>query len=200
MIINLPENISDITLKQYMDYNALGELTDEDAVKHKIAIFGGVPVELQNKIRKKDSDSIINQINEALKHESNFRARFTLNGIEFGFIPNFDKITAGEWGDISRYNTEIETLHRLMAILFRPIDEVDNFGNYKLQAYHGTDEHAELMLETPMDVVHGGLIFFYNLAKELQTAILRSTEKELKKERKQLIFSRDGDGMPHSMN
>ena len=200
MIVHLPENISDITLKQYIEYDALGELTAKQSVKHKIAIFGGVPIKLQKNINKNDFDFMINQIDTALQQESEFRARFKMNGIEFGFIPNFDKITAGEWGDISRYNTDIETLHRLMAILFRPIDEVDNFGNYKLQAYHGTEEHADLMLETPMDVVQGALVFFYNLAKELRAAIQQFTEKELKKERKHPIFFRDGDGMPRSLN
>jgi len=200
MTVTLPEHIGDITLKQYQEYSALEDLSEDELNKRKIEIFAGISIDRFNDINQSDVDGMLTQINFALTQDVEFKPRFKMKGIEFGFIPNFDKITAGEWGDISKYNTDIETMNRLMAILFRPIVKADSFGNYNIASYKGTEEYAELMLETPMDMVQGALVFFYNLAKELQIAIPQSMEKELRKVNKHQTSLIIGDGMLHSLN
>lgn len=198
--VYLPENISDITLEQYKKFAALKEMDELKLNKKKVEIFAGISKRRINQIKQKDFQEMVAQIDLALTQDSEFQAMFKMGGVEFGFIPNFDKITAGEWGDLSKYNTEIETMDRLMAILFRPIVNIDNFGNYKIEPYNGTEKYAEKMLQTPMNIVQGALVFFYNLAKELQIAINQFTEEELKKVKVHQTFFKDGVGTLHSLN
>ena len=55
-------------------------------------------------------------------------------------IPNFDKITGGEFLDLSEYENDDENLHKLMAVLYREVDKEDAFGNYSIKPYNGTEE------------------------------------------------------------
>ena len=63
------------------------------------------------------------------------------------------------------YGTDIDKLHKLMAILFRPIKNKDRFGNYKVKKYKGTAKYCELMKKMPLNIVNGSLVFFCNLSR-----------------------------------
>ena len=198
MKIVLPENISEITLEQFQKYSLLlkrEDLDDFQLNKRKVSIFTGIKYRDLNNIDLKDFDEILTQIDTALNVDVKFKDRFVLNGVEFGFIPNFDKITAKEFVDLSIYPLDdIETYHNLIAILFRPIKNEDNFGNYNIKGYNGTDRYAELMKQTPMHIVNGALVFFLNLAKELQESTRKYTEAELLKETKPRNILKNGVG------
>jgi hypothetical protein len=47
--------------------------------------------------------------------------RFKINGQEFGFIPNLDDMTAGEFADLDDYFQNAETWHKMLAVLYRPV-------------------------------------------------------------------------------
>lgn len=199
MKIILPENIEEITLEQFQKYSLLLEREDLDDFqlnKRKVSIFTGIKYKDLNNIDARDFEDILTQIDIALNVDVKFKDRFVLNGVEFGFIPNFDKISTKEFVDLSLYPLDdIETYHNLMAILFRPIKKTDSFGNYNIKSYNGTERYAELMKQTPMNIVNGALVFFLNLAKELQTSTQKYMEVELLKEAKHPTTLKNGDGM-----
>jgi hypothetical protein len=199
MKIVLPENIQDITLEQFQKYALLlkrEDLDDYQFNKRKVEIFTSIKYHDLNNVANKDFEDILKQIDVALNADVPFVDRFKLNGVEFGFIPNFDKITAKEFTDLSLYPLEdIETYHKLMAILFRPVIKDDAFKNYDIETYNGTERYAEIMKRTPMNIVNGSLIFFYNLANELEQAIQRYTMQELKKVQKHQTTLKNGDGI-----
>ena len=206
MKITLPESIADITLAQYQRFDKLNiqlaeeEISIRDYNKRKIDLFSGIPYHKVDKVSQKDLESVMLQIDTALNREEEFTNTFKIGEIEFGFIPNLDEITSGEYFDLNKYGVEVDTLHNLMAILFRPIENKDKVGNYNIQNYNGTKEYANLMKKTPMHVVNGALVFFCNLSTELQSYIQRSTEQALRKERKQATTLENGDGIVPSMN
>lgn len=182
MEITLPENISEITLGQFIKYEELVErnLDDQNFNRRKIHLFTGIPFKDTANLRQTDYDLILQQIDTALTTDAEFTNSFTIHGIEFGFIPDLDKITIGEFADLSQHGLSSESLHRLMAVLFRPI--VKRMGsNYEIMPYSGTDQYAELMKDMPLNCVNGALLFFYRLANELQTATQRSLTEELLK-------------------
>lgn len=199
--LTLPENIGDITLNQYQRYDKLQtrlkdeELTIREFNKLKLNLFAGVPYRSIEDIMQKDIESLMFQIDTALNQDSEFVHRFELDGVKFGFIPNLDDINNAEYFDLNKYGAEVETLHNLMAILFRPIKHHDSFKNYTIKKYKGTSEHAEEMRETPMSIVNGALFFFSNLSSELQKHIQRSTSQELERVQKLQTISKNGDGM-----
>lgn len=199
MKIVLPENISEITLEQFQKYSVLLERKDLDDFqlkKRKLSIFTGIKYKDLDNIDQSDFDEILQQIDISLNVDAGFKDRFEMNGIEFGFIPNFDKMTTKEFVDLSLYPvSEIETYHKLMAILFRPVKNKDPFGSYKIKNYNGTEKYAEMMKQTPMNIVNGALVFFCSLASELQNSTERYIQEELKRVEMLATTSRSGDGI-----
>lgn len=202
MKIKLPENQSEITLGQYQKYLKLIERLESNELdnytfnRRKIVLFTNLLFKDTANITQVDFESIVNQIDIALNEQANFVSRFKLNDIEFGFIPNvnditseemmhidaLDSITQGEFIDASNNTNEVENLHKLMAVLFRPITNKDSFGNYEIASYAGTKKYCELMKEIPLSIANGALFFFANLAIELQEAIQKYTKEVQKKE------------------
>lgn len=194
--IVIPENISDITLNQFLRYEELKKREDLDVYnfnKRVIEIFTKLPFKKIDYIKAADYDTIISQINSALNQDVQFEPRFTMHDITFGFIPNLDKITMGEYADLSKYGTDKDTLHNLMAILFRPIIN-EKKDCYDIMPYIGTAEYAEMMKGMPLNIVNGALVFFCNLQNELQTATQRYLSEELRKDMRPKTTSRILDG------
>jgi len=203
MKIILPEHSKDITLYQYQKYVELLERTDLDAYQfdqRKIQIFTGIKPDAYKSLSQIDKAEILAQIEVAINTPAEFENKFTMEDIVFGFIPNLDKITGGEYFDLCKHGTQPDTLHNLMAILFRPIVKTDSFDNYSITEYEGTNEWAEAMKLTPMNIVNGALFFFLNLSNELTNYILNLEEAEQVREIVQSDILKSGDGMQPSMN
>ena len=81
-----------------------------------------------------------------------------------------------------------------MAVLFRRIKSKDFFGNYEIEPYTGTKQYAELMKYTPLSIVNGALVFFYNLSKELRIATQKSTIEVQAKVNELQAILKNGDG------
>jgi len=199
MKIVVPENISDITLGQFQKFLLISEgsnLTDYQLNTEKIYIFTGLnPLHIEY-ISQTDRDELIQTIDNALGQSVEFKSTFELNGNTFGFHPNLDKITSGEYVDLMNYNSEPENLHKLMAILFRPVVSKDITGNYKIAKYNGSEEYAETMKDTPLNIVNGALVFFLSLSRELKKAIQKFSQGlEVAKEEQPLTTGTTGDGM-----
>ena len=195
--VTLPEDISDITLGQYQEYIKLLDLDADKQKKKKVSLFTGLSTITLKQISIKDFEEMSEQIDKALDQACDFTNRFKLKGIEFGFIPNFDKITTAEFVDLSKYNTEPETLHNLMAILFRPITK-KALQTYDIESYNGTGMYAEMMKEVPLNYVNGALVFFCNLQRELLKATQIYTNQEQKKVEQLQTILNAGDGMQPS--
>ena len=194
MKITIPEHIGDITLGQFQDLELIDE-DDRNYDRKKICIFTELEYNQLKGVSQKDYADILKQIDKALELTPEFTHTFKIGEQEFGFIPNLDKMTTGEFTDLSEWGVEVENLHRIMSVLFRPITNTDPFNNYKIEDYNGTGQYAELMRQTPLHIVNGSLFFFRNLATDLELSILRSTREARLKELKPLTTSKSGAGM-----
>lgn len=205
--ITIPTSIEDITLGQYQKYIKVTDREDlEDFERNNriISIFCNIPYNSVKDIIETDYFEIVQIINEALNTKVEFKNRFTMHGVEFGFIPNFDKITSAEWFDLNKYisddeKEQLEMLHKLMAILFRPIDKQLN-STYSIIPYEGTGEWAEAMKDMPLSIVNGALGFFLTLGNELEIATQKYMQEALVRETKRQTTSKNGVGTLHSMN
>jgi len=92
--VSIPTSLNDITIEQYFAINSISEqdLTDYEKENELIKLF--TKIEQVEAILKKDRDKLVAAIIKAVQKEGKFKNRFTLGNIEFGMIPNFDKITA----------------------------------------------------------------------------------------------------------
>ena len=205
MKVSVPENIADIKLSQFqelmkfaneVDINLEGERIIE---VEKIRIMTGLTYKQVEGLSQKDFKDLVSKIDKALNTPCEFQQRFKMNGVEFGFHPNIDACSSEEYMDLMNYNSESETLNRLMAILFRPITKTDSFGNYQIEPYEGTEKYSELFKEMPLNIVNGAIVFFLNLSIELQASIKQSLATKVQaKEKRRLSFGFVGGGMARS--
>lgn len=198
MKITIPETLKDITLGQFQKYNELikrEDLSDIELNKRKIHLFTGLDYNSVSNIKQYDAKEILDTIDKALNQTVEFEPRFMMGGIEFGFVPNLDDITQGEFIDISTYGTDVETMHQLMAVLFRPIKKKDLLGNYEIIPYEGTKQYANIMQAMPMHIVNGALVFFSSLANELILYTQKFMREEQAKEVQHRTIFKSGDGM-----
>jgi len=201
--LTLPSDISEITLGQYQKFHKLSlrkDLNEVNFNKRVIAIFTELKYKDIGNIKHSDYSDLLEIITKAINKDVKFKQRFFLGDVEFGLIPNLDKMTTREFTNLSKWGLEVENLHRIMAILFRPIKTVDSFKNYELVGYKGTEQYAEIMKRTPMNLVNGALDFFYRLAKELRISTQRFTNQEIARAVKQRTILKSGDGILQSLN
>lgn len=200
MKITLPEHIGDITLEQHQRYEKLRkreDLDDYNFNKRKIEIFTSLTFQECNGLTQVDYEEILRHIDTALCFEpENFEKIFYIGDVKMGFIPNLEKMTSAEFFDLSKYQSDEEEMHRVMAILYRPVIKEDAFGNYEIAPYIGTNDICEKMKMTPLNIVKGAMVFFSNLANELENYIQKYTAEGLQKVQKHQSILQSGDGMP----
>jgi len=173
----VPTTLSEITLEQYQRFARL-EGDDEFLTKKALEIFCNVPIEELPNIRFKDISGVSKHLNAMMKEKPSLTQRFTLNGQEFGFIPNLEEITYGEFVDLDSYMTDIQELHKTMSVLYRPV--VQRAGKrYAIEKYESANKYCDEMKQAPMNVVMGSILFFWTLGSELLSSMLTSLEKEM---------------------
>ena len=183
--ITIPESLADIPLWRYQKYLKLVETNKNDPNADKflaikmLEIFCGVPYETGVEYRVKDINDISMRIAEILQEKPSLVPRFEILDQEFGFIPNLEDMTFGEYVDLDTFISDWSQMHKTMAVLYRPIKQKIK-NKYLIEEYKG-DNYYDAMLHTPMDVVFGSLLFFYHLGSDLSkdmTKYLETADKE----------------------
>lgn len=193
----IPTSLNEITLGQYQEFSKL-DITKESEVQSKmIEIFCKVPVEVVRSMKAKDITDICTIINNMFDVEHQMLNRFDLNGVKYGFIPDLENISFGEYVDLDTFMGDNDNLHRAMNVLYRPID-LKQGVRYTLKEYDpDTNEEAK---NYPLDAVFGAMVFFYDLGKDLSTVILNSSSKQNEQNLAQYLGSlQNGAGTIPSM-
>ena len=172
--LNIPNSLNEITLGQYQEFEKL-DLTNDSIVHLKmIEIFCKVPEIVVRNINAIDVTDICNVINNMFDTKHQLINSFKLKGQEYGFIPNLDDISFGEYIDLDTFIGDTENLHRAMNVLYRPID-LKQGNRYTLKEYDpDTNETAK---DFPLDAVLGAIVFFYSLGKDLSLTMMNSLDK-----------------------
>ena len=201
--IVIPTSLSEIKLGQYIKFLSIVEQNEaSDFLQDKmIQIFCNVELKYISQFKRKQIIDIVSIINNLFGTIPALKNRFTLNGIEYGFIPNLDEISQGEYIDLENYFNEPKDLNKAMAVMFRPI-VTELKDKYTIEPYEGSIVYAEKMLDAPLDVVLSARVFFYHLGNELLKSTLTYLEE---KPQIQTILNKhnldnDGDGTLQSMH
>lgn len=201
--IQVPSSLSEITLEQYQKFSKINTKENEDTgfIMHKtVEIFCNLNLKDIAKIKFTYVQEILNDINNLFENKQDLIPKFKHKGVNYGFIPVLDDMTLGEYVDLDENFTDWETMHKAMAILYRPIT-LDKGSRYQIEEYDGLD-NAEVMKGMPLDVVMGCMFFFYNLNNELLKTTLNYLSQEVPKEltTEQLqTLAKNGDGISQSM-
>ena len=168
MKINIPENLNEITIKQFFDFKKCCDTNQDDQYLRlaMVSIFCDVSVEDIKKISSKDFIDISNQLTNVLKETPTHIERFIINGVEFGFIPNLENITAGEYIELDTLFKDEETYLEQMAVMYRPI--IGKHKNlYRIEPFESAEKHKDIMIAAPISAYLGSKVFFCNLLSEL---------------------------------
>lgn len=204
--IVIPTSLSEIPLKSYQEFIKVVEKSnDEEFIGQKtIEIFCGLKMKDVVKVKWSDVKILTLHLNEIFKAKPKFQATFKINETEFGFIPNLEDMTFGEYIDLESNISSVETFHKAMAVMYRPITKKVK-DRYEIFEYVGSDEFSEVMKFAPLNVVLGATLFFSTLGSDLVQHTLTSLETEIRKNPKIMTLAKernlikDGDGTIQSM-
>ena len=193
--ITIPTDLSEITLRQYKHFLKIQKtVDDENFLSAKIIeIFCKVRLEDVMQIKFNDSEFIVNTLTEMFEQKPNLVTKFKLNNKVYGFHPQLDDLTLGEYIDLDTFVGDWENIEKAMAVLYRPV--VNKLKDkYTIEEYKvGRDA---VMLDMPMDAVLSSIFFLWNLGLDLSQTMMSYLDKEETQALTQFLNSQpNGDGI-----
>lgn len=175
--IEIPTSLKDITLRQYKKFLKVQEsVTDQRFINAKmIEILCKVDLKDVMLLRVADSQEIVSIISKLFDEKPDLVTRFKLNNVDYGFHPQLDDMTLGEYIDLDTYIGDWENMEKAMNVLYRPVvvklKDRYNIAEYKL----GTDS---ILLDMPMSAVMSSIFFLWNLGLDLSRIMTNSLDKQ----------------------
>ena len=200
--INVPTSLNEITLGQYQKYLKIAENNPKGNFLNAkmIEIFCGIPLSDSYKLKLASVTAIVDILNDMLEDANpKHIQRFTMNGVEYGFIPDLDEMSLGEYIDLDNNASKWETMHNAMNVLYRPI-KTSKLGKYNIVDYDV--KNPEALKDMPLGAAIGSLFFFYNLGIELanHTILYSNNQTEMEIIQEQLISAKNGGGINQFMH
>ena len=187
--LTIPNEWSDITIGVYQEYIKIQEskASEKNKVISSLALLCNTRPLVVKKMAYTDLLDIMNIIKGMIDTEPNkedFVKVFTFSEIEFGFVPNLNKLTTGEYIDLESYcKNPIENLHIIMSILYRKVTNKVN-KRYAIEPYNPDEFKEELFKDCPMNIALSSLGFFLTLGERLaKTSLLYLEKREVKQQR-----------------
>lgn len=186
MALHLPSCFADLTLYQLAALETL-----QDPIKRVEACCA------PNDDVRAEPLSVLTEANEHLSLLQQAETRkhlkvITIDGVEYGFIPDWEAFTTGEWIDLETYVEDFwANAHKVMSVLYRPIER--RSGEIYTIAPYSAKEPSEAFKELPADLFAGAMLFFSTSRRELLTTT-RSSLLEIATEAMSSV--KNGDGIP----
>lgn len=202
--ILVPESLNEIKLEQYQKFIRLNTKENQGSsflMQKMIEIFCNLNLKDIAKVKYSSVQVITGKLNNVFSKKTKLINRFKLGDTYFGFIPDLDNMTLGEYIDLDTYFGDWDNMHKAMSVLYRPIK--NSKGDlYNIEDYEGT-KYSDVLKHMPLDVVFGSIFFFYNLSSELLTVTLNylkeETETNLTTQQKETL-EKNGLGINQSMD
>ena len=196
--LKVPNSLEDISVNQYQEFVKVQKNTNdhEFLAQKMISIFCEIPLTEVLKIKYSSVVELANHFTELFKEETPLKTRFEFNGIEFGFIPQLDEISFGEYIDLEQHLQDWDSYHKALSVLYRPIKSTIA-GKYTIRDYEIDENHQELMKCIPVSVALGATLFFCRLGRELSALTLDSLAREQKETKKTLPLEQSSQRNGH---
>ena len=185
---NLISSWSDVTLETWLKLVDFETGTKTEEATETIAALSDIPRRLVKELALSDVANIMSKVAELqAKQDTKLKRIIEINDIEYGFHPDLDSISLGEYADIEQFikNGIDKQLPELMAVLYRPVKEKKN-DIYIIDAYDGDIRlRTEEMKQMSAQQVQSALVFFYTLGKILSEILPLYLMEKLKETKTQ---------------
>ncbi len=193
------ESWQDVNLKSWLRLLDLQKGSKSKEALETVATLSDIPKNLINELGIQDVAVIMSKLTALQEKQSSLLKRIiVINGKEYGFHPNLEEITLGEYADIETFmkNGLEKHLPELMAILYRPVVEKKN-DVYTIEAYDGNIKiRAEEMKKMSAEQVQSAMVFFWTFVNELLRILLLYLMEQIPtKQQTQLIQALQKSGV-----
>ena len=205
MKITIPNTLKEIKLKDYQNYQSELDLliaknaSEDEYMISKISTLCNLSIKTVKNIQSVDIWKISRMLDKVLSIEPELVEKTNINGLNFGWLPNLDKMSYGEFLDLNDNISNWQTMHIAMAVLYRPIVEEDSKGRYNVENYQG-DKYHEYLKDITLEAVISAMVFFWHLGMDCVIAITKSLDDKEMKFQKQLTSVEIGVGLQQSLN
>ena len=189
----------EVSLDKWLKLIEFQKGTKSEEAKETIAALSDIPKKLIKHLELKDVAAIMGAISELQsKQDSSLKRIIEIDGKRYGYHPDLESISLGEWADLeSLLKEDVEkNLPEIMAVLYREIVEETDSGIYTIKAYDGNISiRAEQMKKMAAEQVQSALVFFYTFGKELLEILplyLMDKLKEIKTQSQQNLLQKNG--------
>jgi hypothetical protein len=191
--ITVPTDLSEITLRQYKHFLKIQKGVDDEKFLNAkiIEIFCKMPLDDVMRLKFNDSEFIVKTLTEMFEQKPNLVTSFKLDKVNYGFHPQLDDLTLGEYIDLDTFIGDWENIEKAMAVLYRPV--VNKLKDkYIIEDYKvGKDQE---ILDMPMDAVLSSIFFLWNLGIDLSKAMMNYLDKEQTEALTQYLTSQPNGG------
>ena len=177
MELKLPHRWSDLSLGE------LQVMMTTDNPLEKISICSGYSVEKLRSMPQKLIEAASAHLDNLLTQETARHEKVVeIDGKRFGFIPNWDDFTAGEWIDMENHLEDFwANAHKITALLYREVT-YELGDKYEVKKYTAKED-ASIFEEMPADLISGMLLFFWTsrnqLLHDMQFSLLEVADKAI---------------------
>ena len=185
MELKLPHRWSDLSLGELQVM-----MTTENPLE-KISICSGQSVEKLRSMPQKLIEAASAHLDNLLTQETARHEKVVeIDGKRFGFIPNWDEFTAGEWIDMENHLEDFwKNAHKITALLYREVT-YELGEKYEVKKYTAKED-ASIFEEMGADLISGMLLFFWTsrnqLLHDMQFSLLEVADKAIQS-------AKNGDG------
>lgn len=179
--LTIPTSLKDITLRDYKKFLDVEKENKDDRFLNAklIHIFCKISLEKVMLLELSDAEDIVKTISDMFNEKPALVKKFKIGKTEYGFHPELDSLTLGEYIDLDTFIGDWDNMEKAMNVLYRPI-LISLKERYSIEDYN-VDNFANA-LDMPMDAVMSSIFFLWNLGLELSTVMtnyLDSQETEL---------------------
>jgi len=197
--IDIPTKLEDITLRQYKRFFKVQEQTQDNKLLNAkmIEIFCSSNLDDVMRLKLNDIDEIVGMITKLFDQKPNLIKSFKVNKVEFGFHPQLDDLTLGEYIDLDTFIGDWNNMEKAMNVLYRPITAKLK-EKYSIEDYN-VKLHPNIV-DMPLSAVMSAIFFLWNLGIDLSSSMTNSLEEGQTKALMDYLTSQEnGDGINHFM-
>ena len=192
--INIPENLSEVKLRDYIQLVELFKNAEEEhetVLKIRaVSILTGISLEDVVKIPINELNDIFDIVNKVINETPKFQPIISVNGVDYGFIPDMENLMTNEYLDLELYFGK--DILKTVSILYRPVkNRVKSL--YTIEEYKGTKDF-EKYNDFPASAYVSCMLFFWTLLNDLVKTIPQYLQENLTEEER-IVLEANGAGI-----